>query len=150
MGEPDAAKETQARHARYYASFIDSRLHDLMGGRQKVELSEIDVELNNIRAAWQYAVEQKEWDAVDKALEGLHLFCDMQGRYLEGVALWELATRQLSAVVDAMTRPVLGRLLSRYRFMQVFSPSDPDGMETDLNISLNIAREQNDPLETAF
>ena len=148
--QSEVAGETQAQHARYYAAFLDQRLDGLLGGRQKEALLEIEAELNNIRAAWRWAVEHEEWETINRAMESLHLFCDMQGRHLEGAALFEMASEQLSAAVDIETRPILGRLLCRYRFLQVFAPSPPEEMEADLNESLSIAREQDDPLETAI
>ncbi len=147
--QPEIAQETCATHARYYTDFLGKRLTDLYGGRQREAILEIDAELNNIRAAWKWAVSHKEWRQIDKALEPLNLFCDMSARHAEGLALLQMASQALAKETDLTTRPILGRLLSRYRFMQVFSPTAPAQMEADLQQSLAIAQEQNDELETA-
>jgi len=149
LANPKAAAETPSRHAHYYLSLLDQRLDDLLGGRQMEVMLEIEAELNNIRAAWQWAVEHEEWAAIKDAMETLHLFCDMQGRHLEGIAIFQLACKQLSLSANIETRPLLGRLLSRYRFLQVYAPVSPEEMEEDLLKSLTIAREQDNHLETA-
>ena len=147
---PGTAAETAAKHAQYYATFLSEQLDDLLGGRQLAVIGQIEAELNNIRAAWHWAVANDQWLIINDALEPLHLFCDMQGRHLEGATLCRLACQKLAAAVQPETRPIWGRLLSRYRFLQVFAPSSPVEMEADLQQSLTIAREQKDQLETAF
>lgn len=146
----DTADETLAQQARYFAGFLAGRLTDLLGGRQIEAMLEIEAELANIRVAWVWAVEQEEWSLINDALETFHLFSDMQGRHWENVTYFQLACEQLSATDEAETRQLLGRLLSRYRFMQVYAPRHPDEMETDLKRSLEIAREAHDNLEIAF
>lgn len=147
---PEAAVATRVQHAHYYLTFLEQHLNGLLGGGQKTAMQEIAAELNNIRVAWHWAVEQKEWLAINSALETLNLYCDMQGRHREGIALLGLASEQLSISASEQTQPILGRLLARYRFMQVFAPSSPAEIEADLNKSLAIAKERDDHLEIAF
>ncbi len=147
FAQPDIAAETLARHANHYAGLLKHHLDNLLGGGQLAAMRHIDAEMNNIRAAWQWAVKQDQWSIIDDALESLHLFCDMQGRHVEGIALFQTACQKLSTTVDDQTRPILGQLLSRYRFMQVYSATSPDEMAADLQRSLAIAKEQNDHLE---
>ncbi len=150
FAHPQTAAETLAKHAHAYAAFLEQCHENLLGGRQMAAMQEIDAELGNIRAAWEWAVAENEWSIIHKSLEPLHLFCDMQGRFVEGQALFQLAIQQLKASADEETHPILGRILSRYRFMQVYAPSSPDEIEADLQTSLAIALEQEDTLEIAF
>ena len=53
-------EETTAKHAQYYTKFLDDRLNDLLGGRQLDAMLEIESELNNIRAAWQWAIDHQQ------------------------------------------------------------------------------------------
>lgn len=45
-------------HADYFANFMEQRWGHLRDHRQKVALTEIDADLENIRTAWRYRVEQ--------------------------------------------------------------------------------------------
>ncbi|MCP4360909.1 MAG: hypothetical protein GY796_23115 [Chloroflexi bacterium] len=148
--QPETAVSVQAQHARYYLAFLAQRLPDLLGGRQMTALLEITAERNNIHTAWQWAVEKQEWSAINDTLEALHQFCVMQGRHAEGIALFQQAYAPLFATVNKSTHPFLGRLLSRLRFMQLYTAAPPAAIEADLHTSLDIAQAENDPLETAF
>jgi DNA-binding CsgD family transcriptional regulator/tetratricopeptide (TPR) repeat protein len=82
-------------HCKYYTDFLGERAGALMGGRQREALLEIEAELENIRAAWQWAVEQGKVEPIRKSAEVLTLFYDFRGRYLEGIRALEEACRQL-------------------------------------------------------
>jgi predicted ATPase len=56
--EAAAERETRDRHAEFYLRQIAQREHTLKGPEQRVALSEIDIELENARAAWCWAAEQ--------------------------------------------------------------------------------------------
>jgi ATP/maltotriose-dependent transcriptional regulator MalT len=60
-------------------------------------MAEIAAELENIRAAWQWAVELADLAAIEKSREALALFFQFQGRYLE-------ATRALEKAIACVRR----------------------------------------------
>ena len=82
-------------HGAYYTDFLHRRQVDLLGGRQKAALAEIKAELENIRAAWQWAVELNRIEDIQKAAQPLILFYQAQSHYSEGVAMFELAASRL-------------------------------------------------------
>jgi predicted ATPase/DNA-binding CsgD family transcriptional regulator len=84
-------------HCDFYTDFLHKRLKDLQGGRQREAIAEITAELENIRAAWQWAVELANVAAIEKAREALGLIFQFQGRYLEG-------TRALEKAVESLRR----------------------------------------------
>ncbi|MEJ2587351.1 MAG: hypothetical protein P8165_07145, partial [Deltaproteobacteria bacterium] len=50
---------------------------DLQGPRQLAAIEEVQAEVDNLRSAWDWAIERGEVDWLDRALEGLcllHLF----------------------------------------------------------------------------
>ena len=53
---------------------------DLKGARQLEALAEIEADLDNARAAWEWAVEREQAEWLDDALEGLCLFYEWRGR----------------------------------------------------------------------
>jgi predicted ATPase len=114
-----AAEATQAgqRHADYYLDFLYRRSEAMLGGGQLEAAVEIAAEMENIRAAWQWAVQQRQFAALDRAIEPLAMFCHLKSRYREAASLLEAA---LAAVSPAEAeQPVMVRLLSEMGWMAI-------------------------------
>ena len=92
---PDDVAEVYDRHCAYYAEFLHSRRADVQGRRQQAASLEIETELENIRAAWQWAVQLAKVEEIQKADETLDLFFQFRGRYLEGTTAFERAVQSL-------------------------------------------------------
>ncbi|MGH6914682.1 MAG: ATP-binding protein, partial [Geminicoccales bacterium] len=57
LGEmPGAADRAHERRCAYYADFLDARLADVLGGRQRESVAEIELELDNVRTAWRWTI----------------------------------------------------------------------------------------------
>ena len=56
---PQASLSAQEMHAAYYAEFMGERWGDLKGARQMLALAEIEADIENVRAAWQYYLDQR-------------------------------------------------------------------------------------------
>lgn len=93
---PEDVERVYDAHCAYYADFLHGRLDDMLGGRQLEATAEIKAELENIRAAWQWAVELAKVEEIQKSLETLDLFYQYQSRYLEGTNALEKAAQRLS------------------------------------------------------
>ena len=69
--EPNESEDVAQRHAEYYLGFVvereKARRHRDGGAR----LAEVDVELDNVRAAWAWAVSQRREDLLAEASNGL-------------------------------------------------------------------------------
>ena len=100
-------------HARYYADFMQQRAPDVKGGRQLAGLNEIEADWNNVRAAWLWALDHQDWDAVGQMMEALHLFCDMRARYSEGDTLFQQALDVLAPQTGEEPNRLWGELLVR-------------------------------------
>lgn len=92
-GEHEA---TQAAHAAYYTAFVEERETKLRSPVQGLALDEIQADLDNIRQAWNWAISQRDFLAVQRMLPGLYAFCDMRSRFYEGAALFQLARQGLA------------------------------------------------------
>jgi predicted ATPase len=75
----------------YYTTFLQQRARDLKSSGQKKALAEITAEVDNIRAAWRWAVAHRDAPALDHAAEGLWLFYDMRETLYEAVAAFQQA-----------------------------------------------------------
>lgn len=92
---PDGAEHVFDTHCAYYADFLYRRAGDVQGGRQQQAMVEIEEELENVRAAWQWAIERSQVEVLCKAINGYAMFCQFQGRYLESVSASEKAWKRL-------------------------------------------------------
>lgn len=70
------------RHSRYYCEFLQKREEDLKGSRSQEAESEITVELDNVRTAWTWAVENAV-ELVYQAQTAFLLYFERQGRRKE-------------------------------------------------------------------
>jgi len=96
-------------HCAYYADFLHQRWEDLSSARQREATIEIKAELDNIRAAWGWAVGMKKVEELQKASSSLSWFYQYQSRYLEGANAFEQAVRSL---VREDTTPETDRVLA--------------------------------------
>jgi predicted ATPase/DNA-binding CsgD family transcriptional regulator len=87
---------TRHQHAAYYLTFLSDRDADMNGGRQLQATTEIAAELDNVRAAWLWAVERRDISGLVRATNALYMFYQFRSRYVEGAQLWERAVQGLS------------------------------------------------------
>ncbi len=81
----DAAQTTaiQRAYSRYYLDLLRQLEPDIKSKRQVAALDRIGADFENVRNAWQLAIEQQSVEALSQAAESLHFFGDMRGRYHE-------------------------------------------------------------------
>ena len=91
LATPDEATRIQDLHAAYYTHFLHERESDLLGSRQREASLEIEAEIDNIRAAWSWAVEHSRVEAIAQSEHALVLFCQMKCRFFEGIEAFEKA-----------------------------------------------------------
>jgi predicted ATPase/DNA-binding CsgD family transcriptional regulator len=82
-------------HCAYYADFLHARQEDMAGARQQEAAAEIKAELENIRAAWQWAAGMSKVEEIQKATQALSWFYQFQSRYLEAATAFEKAMHSL-------------------------------------------------------
>jgi DNA-binding SARP family transcriptional activator/predicted ATPase len=83
---PDAEQQVRDRHCATYAAALQRWDEALKGPRQLAALTEIEADLGNARAAWEWAVERGLVRDLDRAMGGLCRFYEWRGRYEEGDA----------------------------------------------------------------
>lgn len=85
-------------HCSYYCDFLTQRNLGTLEHEQVKASLEIEGELENIRAAWQDAVEYKLINVLKEAAAPYFYFCQMQSRYLEYAEASGLAVGVLEEV----------------------------------------------------
>jgi predicted ATPase/DNA-binding SARP family transcriptional activator len=93
---PGAAKVAHDRHSAYYASKLQTWAADLKCDRQVAALEEIEFEIANARAAWDWMASQGDLVQVDLAMEGLCLFYEWRVRYAEGESACRAVVQNLT------------------------------------------------------
>jgi predicted ATPase/DNA-binding SARP family transcriptional activator len=112
---PDAERSVRDRHAAYYAAALEHWAADLKGPRQQTALVEMEAEIEDARAAWDWAVEQAQVELLDQAMDGLGWFYLWRDRYLEGESAYRTAADELSTAAPgrATTQVARQRTLAR-------------------------------------
>lgn len=120
-----AGEQVQAAHARYFADFVHLRHAQLQGGGQKQALAELNREIENIRVAWAWAVQQGEAALLQRFSPGLALFWERQGLWEEGESLFAQAVASLQPTVVSTALPLVHLLVQRGRFGRLRSLYEP-------------------------
>lgn len=89
-------------HCTYFAEFMLRQEGRLKGSEQKSALAEVDAELDNLRHAWSWAVEQEKRDKLSKLVEGLFLYYQMRSLVREGLELFSKAIHHLEREEDSL------------------------------------------------
>lgn len=111
--EPERRYNALVRHATYYMELLHSLEIALLG--QVEAQGVVQNELDNIRAAWRWSIDQGQLALLAFGLESLQAFYRLAGLYREAIHLLEMAlsaVRQaLSVVPTSQTQQLLARLL---------------------------------------
>lgn len=114
---PQEKQETQARHGAYYAAYLHQRDSALRGQLQKGALAEIGNEIENARAAWQYALAEHDFVTTSQSLGGLFRFYDIRSWLDEGREAFTHAAAALQESTEVECQEegkrLLGRVLAR-------------------------------------
>ncbi|MCC6168632.1 MAG: hypothetical protein IT329_15530 [Caldilineaceae bacterium] len=100
--QPDAQADTQRRHARFFAEFLQTHYAALPAPVDDPVWVEIDPEIDNLRLAWRWWVEQGDPDAISAYLDGLWRIYRSKGWYPEAVGV-------LSQALGRMPAPAMQR-----------------------------------------
>jgi predicted ATPase len=104
-------EEAELRHARHFSAFLERRKDHLRNARGREAFQPVAAEIENARQAWQVAVDRGCTDLIERGLESLYLFYDVQGRFQEGINLFGQAINRWTG--DPEPPRVLGKVVSR-------------------------------------
>jgi len=86
------------RHCATYAAALEGWEAQLRGPKQREALQEMAGEINNARAAWNWAVEEGHVARVAQATDGLCRFYERRGRFHEGEGVCRSAAERFKAM----------------------------------------------------
>lgn len=98
---PEDVGRMYDRHCAYYVDFLQERANEVIGVQQRQVIRELTAELENIRAAWQWAVVQQRITDLQKAVYPYSQICDFQSRYQEAADAFEQAIHSLESAAPS-------------------------------------------------
>ncbi len=130
----DVERERAARdlHSSYYLMLLHTRLKSLEGVDQQATLAALGVEVDNLRAAWQWATEHGHIPELRQAARGLTRLFQMRGWLFEAVLLFRrvvevLETEQTPNLSERERRTALGQMLTNQGYCYTIL-RDPEGV----------------------
>jgi len=135
-------------HSLYYLEWLSQLEAGLKDNRQNTFAEHIVGDLDNVRQAWNWAVERQHPDLLDGALEALFVFFTIQNRIREGAELFNYTIEHLEAD-DTVDHALLNRVRIRYYSFSLRYA----GNEIDVNELENCvirAKESDNPYELAL
>lgn len=139
-----------AAHCANYTIYFQQHEADLKWHRQVAALDEIERDFENVRAAWQWAVAQRDYNAIGVALESLYWFCETRIRLQEGLELLRVAREQLAPLANEAPHPVWGRVMARMFGQNSVVHEPPSESRTRVETGLAIAQKEENQVEIAF
>jgi len=115
--QPQVKKGAQERHGNYYLAYFGQADGRLRSSAQRETLAELTAEMDNVRAAWDWAVVHREFTLIEQSLRTFIMFYDTRCWYQEGYDILGRAVDVLEAAygqlpVDKTNQVALGHLLT--------------------------------------
>jgi predicted ATPase/DNA-binding SARP family transcriptional activator len=116
QARPEEERSARERHGDFFTWALDCRAK-LEGPTQAAVRQELEAELDNLQAAFRWAVEHRRFESLARALDGLALLHQGRGRFREAQASLQEAVAAVRRGLEAGEegeglRPLLGRLLA--------------------------------------
>lgn len=131
LAETDEDASVRAKHAAFFADFMQARQRSIFAPEQLEVLDQIEADYENIRAAWNWLVDQRSFDELPKFLNCLRFFFHVRNRWQESVELFEMAVTAWQSIPQSdESELALGRLWARLAWFYSYIGSWEKGRET--------------------
>ncbi|MCB9102397.1 MAG: tetratricopeptide repeat protein, partial [Anaerolineales bacterium] len=97
---PEEYEATKTSHGCYYLNFLHQIDMYHTRTRETVTFHK-DLEINNVRAAWEWAIEQGRVDELENSGMGLFELYELRGWYHEALTVFELALDKVKTIYDS-------------------------------------------------
>ena len=108
---PADSQETRSRHCAFFCARLSDWSTGLSGDQPGRILREIEADLENARAAWDWAVSQGQVERLEQACDGLGMFFLRRARFMEGLTIYKRAEETLQALSTIEGCKLRARLL---------------------------------------
>lgn len=157
-----ADDEIYQRHSHFYTQFVADRKQDVYGLRQLQALQEMDPELENIRVAWRWAVNNQMLNGLRNMAQPFAMFHIFRGRFLELESELEFSIQAINQMfknedrdltlalllcLKAMVEIRLGKLANTEQLFQIslnlydaYNVSPPSGWQADPVMGMSLLK----------
>jgi len=145
LADDPQGDETRDRHCEFYLALLRDREAALKSAAQREALRELTDEIDNVRAAWTWAVKREMFGSIGPALRSFALLFDIGGWVGQGIAQLESVVQILRAKPkDVEWQKVLGQALTQQGDL-LFRQGQFEQAIIRLEDSLTILRPIGDP-----
>ena len=116
---PDAGEEVGDRHCAYFIAALEPRGADVASARRQEPPAELDLGVENARAAWDWAVDRAQVERLLRVPEALYGFYSARGRLQEGAVAFESATRRLAGMASPEALRARAAILGQLGVIQI-------------------------------
>ena len=78
------SRQIRQAHCDYYLELLQSKRGELIGGGQKHTLTQLSLEYENLRNAWDWALENRQVGKLTACYTAMYRFLEFRGRLIEG------------------------------------------------------------------
>ncbi len=121
QADPIELPAAQERQAVFYLNLIQASLPRLHSAEQRAGLRELILDLDNLRAAWAWAVDHSAVQRLHQSAFALWYFMDLPGLYQERLKMWHSAETALDQLKATNTVEGLEVVLSDLRLWRAFA-----------------------------
>jgi predicted ATPase/class 3 adenylate cyclase len=136
-------------HSEYYANALHQRLAGLKGRNQLETLADIEIDFENVRMAWRWAVGRGDFDILGLLIESVYLFGRMRSRLDDVGGLLSYAREELTPLNEAEAHQVWGRIITLHEMILYVNKMREEARQA-LESALAIARLHEDGWGEAF
>ncbi len=110
-------EEMRAAHARFYGAFLKNQGSTMRMHEQKRRLEIIELEINNIRLAWEWMCQNRHIDGMIACMDAAYHYFNIRSHFNEGIAFFQTAIPALEQMMVAephqTVETALGKALAR-------------------------------------
>ena len=104
---PDAWLQSRDEHSAYYAEKLEMVAKKMQGANFAEAYEEVAAEFDNIRSAWHWLVERKQFDVlVYRLLPALYRYCEMHAKSNELMQLVDMALQAMEGSRGGLSDPL--------------------------------------------
>jgi predicted ATPase len=141
---------TRASYTRYYTTWLAQQAAALTGPKPQPTLRLLDIELDNIRAAWQWAIQTYDATAIVMATPVLSLYHDYRTLLQEALQLFGDAAERLKHAPTSVENEIARCKVLGYYGLYLFRFAEPLQAEKVLQESLALATQHHAMAEKSY
>lgn len=141
---PELKQHLSDKHCTYYLELVSRPELDFDADHFTAIVHKIDADLDNIRVAWDWAIQNQRIDNLVVGMKGLYLYARLRNLYVNSIQAYQSAIDSLCKVEETTsTQLALALSLSLKAMLNIWSGRSQPGRRQNLVESVRILRRLN-------